>query len=125
MKDYTFALIGLLPWQIVQVVIGATVGSVDGLSEESQDVYHTVAISMGCTFSVIALTIITYFARQILKKEIKANQEPEADEQGSDDVESAGSNEGGSRAYRTENWETASARSPGECNDEEWFWIWT
>lgn len=37
---YTFALIGILPWQIVLVFIGATVGSVNNMREEDQNSYN-------------------------------------------------------------------------------------
>ena len=102
-QAYTFALIGILPWQIVLVFIGATVGSVNNMHEDDQNSYNTVSITIGCVFSVISLLFMWYYARKELKREIAAHQEVEPGEDGrsdGDDVESQSNNSSASSSLR-------------------------
>ena len=103
-QAYTFALIGILPWQIVLVFIGATVGSVNNMHEDDQNSYNTVSITIGCVFSVISLLFMWYYARKELKREIAAHQEVEPGEDGrsggDDDVESQSNNSSASSSLR-------------------------
>ena len=149
-QAYTFALIGILPWQIVLVFIGATVGSVNNMHEDDQNSYNTVSITIGCVFSVISLLFMWYYARKELKKEIAAHQEVEPGEEGrSDDVESQSNNSSASGSLRNgsasndptgvsrvslaslqgfsefETESTADDGSAEEGEDEKWYWIWT
>lgn len=149
-QAYTFALIGILPWQIVLVFIGATVGSVNNMHEDDQNSYNTVSITIGCVFSVISLLFMWYYARKELKKEIAAHQEVEPGEEGrSDDVESQSNNSSASGSLRNgsasndptgvsrvslaslqgfSEFETESIADDGsaeEGEDEKWYWIWT
>ena len=147
-QAYTFALIGILPWQIVLVFIGATVGSVNNMHEDDQNSYNTVSITIGCVFSVISLLFMWYYARKELKREIAAHQEVEPGEEGrSDDVESQSNNSSASSSLRVASndptgvsrvslaslqgfreFETESAADDGsveEGEDEKWYWIWT
>ena len=149
-QAYTFALIGILPWQIVLVFIGATVGSVNNMHEDDQNSYNTVSITIGCVFSVISLLFMWYYARKELKREIAAHQEVEPGEEGRiDDVESQSNNSSASGSLRNRSasndptgvsrvslaslqgfseFETESAADDGsveEGEDEKWYWIWT
>ena len=152
-QAYTFALIGILPWQIVLVFIGATVGGVNNMHEDDQNSYNTVSITIGCVFSVISLLFMWYYARKELKKEIAAHQEVEPGEGGrGDDVESQSNNSSASASIRNgsasndptgvsrrsiaslaslqgfSEFETESTADDGsveEGEDEKWYWIWT
>ena len=152
-QAYTFALIGILPWQIVLVFIGATVGGVNNMHEDDQNSYNTVSITIGCVFSVISLLFMWYYARKELKREIAAHQEVEPGEEGrGDDVESQSNNDSASGSIRTGSasndptgvsrrsfaslaslqglgdFETDSSADEGsveEGEDEKWYWIWT
>lgn len=148
-QAYTFALIGILPWQIVLVFIGATVGSVNNMDEDDQNSYNTVSVAIGCVFSVISLLFMWYYARKELKREIAAHQEVEPGEEGSDDVESQSNNSSASDSLRNgsasndptgvsrvslaslqgfSEFETESTADDGsveEGEDEKWYWIWT
>lgn len=152
-QAYTFALIGILPWQIVLVFIGATVGSVNNMHEDDQNSYNTVSITIGCVFSVISLLFMWYYARKELKREIAAHQEVEPGEEGrGDDVESQSNNSSASGSLRNgsarndptgvsrrsvaslaslqglSEFETESTADDGsveEGEDEKWYWIWT
>jgi len=139
---YTFALIGILPWQIVLVFIGATVGSVNDMNEGDQDSYNKVSLTIGCVLSVVTLIIMWYYARKELKKEIAAHQEVEQGVgQSNEDIESQSNRSSSVRTDATglDRLSFASIqgfgdfeespedvdRSVAEGEDEAWYWIWT
>ena len=147
-QAYTFALIGILPWQIVLVFIGATVGSVNNMDEDDQNSYNTVSVAIGCVFSVISLLFMWYYARKELKREIAAHQEVEPGEEGrGDDVESQSNDSSASLPNGSASndltgvsrvslaslqgfseFETESTADDGSVEggeDEKWYWIWT
>ena len=122
---YTCALIGILPWQIVLVFIGATVGSVNDMREEDQNSYNKVSIIIGCVFSSLSVIIMWYYARKELRKEIAAHEEDIANEEAAsrgEDVEAQDVSDRFSLAPSAS--DTADDEFSEEGEDEAWYWIW-
>lgn len=110
-EDFTSSLIGIIPWQLLTVCIGATASNAfERRENEDQKLAGIVLISTGIAFALIALIMTWSYARAELHKEIAAAAEAE---QELTDLGKVTSND-----------ETEPEYEEGK-DDEEWFWIWS
>jgi uncharacterized membrane protein YdjX (TVP38/TMEM64 family) len=112
-EAFLFSLIGILPFTILTVTVGATTGGLVLAASEGSDDEQLCRILLMCSglaFVIIAVAITYYFAKKELQRELEAaaaasscssslTVEPDAEEE---------------LRVATE-----------QVNDEEWFWVFT
>lgn len=135
LEDFAMSLIGILPFQIFTVFVGATAGSLalrdQSKYNPSQEVGFVILIASGCAFGIIALVYIWKLVKKELRKELELT--PAQFEQALHAVEQEVHQQGGiepsieikhavipaqvpiSQGDKTEPWLES---------DEEWFWVW-
>lgn len=87
LKDYTLALIGILPGTVLYCFIGSSAG---GLVEAEQGVSKPVTIAsivVGLVLAFIAVFIASYYAKKEFNKIVEQKRNSEANTNGSDEEE--------------------------------------
>mmetsp|Transcript_13100 Transcript_13100/g.23738 ORF Transcript_13100/g.23738 Transcript_13100/m.23738 type:complete len:350 (-) Transcript_13100:413-1462(-) len=116
--SYVYALVGILPMQIMTVSIGATAGTMTTMThDENQEVLRCVLISSGLAFGLIAVAITYHFAKKELKKEL---QRENSIQNGLEVTLSGDSNSSDDTWKENEGVEISYKKG---IDDEEWFWV--
>eukprot|EP00978_Attheya_sp_CCMP212_P038623 scaffold193059_cov53-Attheya_sp.AAC.2 len=116
--SYVYALVGILPMQMLTVSIGATAGTMTTMThDENQEVLRCVLISSGLAFGLIAVAITYHFAKKELKKEL---QRENSIQNGLEVTLSGDSNSSDDTWKENEGVEISYKKG---IDDEEWFWV--
>ena len=112
-EAFLFSLIGILPFTILTVTIGATTGGLvfvaSQVSQEEQ-LFRILLMCSGLAFVIIAVAITYYFAKKELQHEL-------------DDA--AASSESSSSSLNDVHDSIELSIETDEIEDEEWFWMFT
>jgi uncharacterized membrane protein YdjX (TVP38/TMEM64 family) len=136
LEDFTMGLIGILPFQVFTVIVGATTGtfalrSAHNVGQDqyssNQEIGFVILIASGCAFGLIALVYIWKVVKQELRKELELT--PEQFE-ACLHPPSAGEDEEHEQGGMEQSVEVSHLANDGESEQwmgdggEEWFWVW-
>lgn len=127
LESFVFSLIGILPFQIYTVIVGATTGrltlSANGPdhNNESQHLGWTVLIASGCAFGVIALVYTWKLVKKELRKELDITEEQLLMYLHPEEIERE---QGGIESSIEVSHIEGTAGAEWSEKGEEWFWIW-
>ena len=82
LKNYSLALIGILPGTVLYVFIGATAGSLTESENAVSGPWAIAAIVIGIIFGLLAVFAASYYAKREFNKIVAVAEQEEQEQEG-------------------------------------------